>query len=109
MYYLATGVLSAAFGSLYIWASENFPITVRTRCLTLQSLSGRLGCMSAPFVVDIGKTSPTLAVMLFGVPCIIAGCLDMLVPETRGRELPNSFADIYAWDDKPNEVCAELL
>mmetsp|Transcript_104503 Transcript_104503/g.291497 ORF Transcript_104503/g.291497 Transcript_104503/m.291497 type:complete len:126 (-) Transcript_104503:357-734(-) len=95
VYYAANGFLCLAFAVIYVWSSELFPTCVRGRVMGYASLAGRFGAILAPFVVDIGATRPALAIAIFAAPCLATGVLDLLLPETRGRRLPDTFEDMH--------------
>mmetsp|Transcript_53202 Transcript_53202/g.123728 ORF Transcript_53202/g.123728 Transcript_53202/m.123728 type:complete len:157 (+) Transcript_53202:3-473(+) len=101
VYYLGFGALSLGFGVLYVWAAELFPTTIRVRCMSVQSLAARFGAIASPFINDLGTTHPALSLMIFAAPCVIAGVLDLWLPETRDVVLPNTLDDI-ADDATPN-------
>jgi len=94
IYYASNGALSLAFGGIYVWASELFPTNIRTLSMSIQSVFGRFGSILAPFVVDMGRRNPSLALVIFAVPCIVTGVLDLCLPETLGRVLPDTIEDI---------------
>jgi len=102
VYYVGNGALSLAFAVLYVWAAELFPTTIRARSMSIQSMFARLGAMSSPFVVDIGQKNAALALLIFATPCAICGALDLCLPETRARKLPNTTDDIFS-DDGESE------
>mmetsp|Transcript_38755 Transcript_38755/g.112029 ORF Transcript_38755/g.112029 Transcript_38755/m.112029 type:complete len:510 (+) Transcript_38755:80-1609(+) len=99
VYYVANGSLSLAFAVLYIWAAELFPTDIRSRALSVQSVFARVGAVLTPYVVDLGSRSPALALCIFAAPCILAGLLDLLLPETCGAPLAATIADMFAAGD----------
>ena len=44
---------------------------------------------------------PWLPQLVFGIMSLIAGALVMALPETRGRQLPTTIAEVEAWERNP--------
>merc|ERR1719188_196207 len=103
IYYAANGILSAVFAVIYVYAVELFPTDVRSRSMAIQSVFARFGAILSPFVVDIGAKHPELALIIFAVPCVAAGLVDAVLPETRGTQPPNTVADL----DVPRLMAAQ--
>mmetsp|Transcript_56603 Transcript_56603/g.156685 ORF Transcript_56603/g.156685 Transcript_56603/m.156685 type:complete len:215 (-) Transcript_56603:168-812(-) len=86
--------VSVAFGVVFMWGSELFPTTVRSRSLGLQTLNAQVGAMLAPLVASLGKASQALAMLAFGSPCLVAAALLVRLPETLGRPMLGSIEEI---------------
>lgn len=86
--------IAMAFGVVYLFAAELFPMSLRSGSMGLQSLCARLGGMLAPIAANMGQTSKALPFIIFGVPCLIAGALVCSLPETAGQPLPDTIEDI---------------
>eukprot|EP00931_Biecheleriopsis_adriatica_P078099 TRINITY_DN51566_c0_g1_i1.p1 TRINITY_DN51566_c0_g1~~TRINITY_DN51566_c0_g1_i1.p1 ORF type:complete len:541 (+),score=49.46 TRINITY_DN51566_c0_g1_i1:217-1623(+) len=99
VYFSANGAFCLVFGNVYVWGSELFPTSIRGRVMSLMSVAARLGAVLAPFVVELGRTDPHLALFIFAVPCVMTGGLDLLLPETRGKKLLNVFEDLHSDGD----------
>ena len=82
--------VTSAFATIYLYTSEMLPTPVRTAALGLSSMAGRLGAISAPYISSLGTWLP-LAV--FGVNSFVSGALILLLPETLGKELPETLED----------------
>lgn len=91
---IGKSAISGAFGVVYLYAAELFPTNLRSRSMSFQSLVARIGSMAAPVVADLGGVSRALPFAMFGVPCLIAGMLLCTLPETAGKPLLNTIADI---------------
>ncbi|GHP08697.1 hypothetical protein PPROV_000743400 [Pycnococcus provasolii] len=76
--------ISAAFSTVYMYASELFPTSNRTKGMALCSLSARVGTFIAPQIVNMGGGIPFL---IFGALGCLGACTSMLLPETRGQRL----------------------
>ena len=60
----------------------------------LVSAAGRIGNVMAPYVVSLGDFIPFLQFTVIGVMSLVAGVLNMKLPETAGRELPDNIDDL---------------
>ncbi|XP_043206324.1 organic cation transporter protein-like [Amphibalanus amphitrite] len=86
---------SAAFGIIYLYTAEYFPTTLRNAGFGSSSTCARIGSMAAPYVVDL--LSPvhwTIPSCVFGLAGVTAALVALLLPETNGRRLPETVADI---------------
>ncbi|KOB67323.1 Organic cation transporter [Operophtera brumata] len=71
----------------YLYCSEMFPTVVRNAALGISSMMARLGAMVAPFMAGLRPYGQWCAPVGFGVMPMIAACLCLLLPETKGCEL----------------------
>jgi len=94
--YTGKFAVALGFASLYLYAAELVPTDMRSRSMGMQSLAARLGGMLAPIVADLGKSSQALPLLLFGVPCTVAGLLLAGLPETRGQPMASSVNEVPA-------------
>jgi len=92
--YAGNFFISISFGTVFLYAAELFPTNIRAQGLGITSVLARVGAMVSPFVAALGKTSPGLPLLIFGVPCLVCGCLMFLLPETRGTILPDTIDDV---------------
>jgi len=111
LYYIAISAVSLSFAVIYIWGSELFPTDIRGTAMGIQSLCARIGAMTAPAIAALGdKAHPRLPFVLFAAPCLSAGMLALLLPETRGRPLPGTLADLdkeAKWMAAPEDALAK--
>ncbi|ESO01017.1 hypothetical protein HELRODRAFT_82229 [Helobdella robusta] len=86
--------ITGVFNTIYIYTGEVFPTTVRSFALGSCSAMGRIGCMITPFIAQVLMGfSLQLAIWLYGLLCILCAIVTYCLPiETRGREMPVSFA-----------------
>ncbi|XP_035683852.1 organic cation transporter protein-like isoform X2 [Branchiostoma floridae] len=76
-----------------IYTVELFPTVTRNIGMGSSSMSARIGATISPFLwllADVWRPAPFL---LFGVMTIVAGLLCMLLPETKGEQLPQTLED----------------
>lgn len=88
-------IIGGAYALVYLYATELMPTLLRTYGLGTASMVGRVGSIIAPFVVDlVGKNNKTYPSIVFGGVSLLAGCLSLLLPETRNRRLPETVEDV---------------
>ncbi|XP_042240526.1 organic cation transporter protein-like isoform X2 [Homarus americanus] len=85
--------ITCAFGIIYVFASEIFPTSVRSTIIGLCSTSARFGAMLAPFSNDLSLIYGPLPMIVFGVLSLVAGLLNIVMPETLNTSLPETVAD----------------
>lgn len=78
---------SRAFDMLYIVCLELFPTHVRNFAVSLLRQSLMLGASVAPLLVAIGRISPSLSFLSFGILSICSGLLCLYLPETKDAPL----------------------
>ncbi|KAJ0968979.1 hypothetical protein J5N97_021856 [Dioscorea zingiberensis] len=85
----AVGFMAAsmAFDVLYIYCAELFPTNVRNFAVSMLRQTLMLGGAMAPLLVVLGRLSPTLSFVVFGVFAIFSGILTVWLPETRNVPL----------------------
>lgn len=78
---------STAFDVLYIYCVELFPTNVRNFAVSMLRQSLMLGASIAPLFVVLGRLSPALSFLVFGILSICSGLLSMWLPETKNVPL----------------------
>ncbi|XP_066295477.1 organic cation transporter protein-like [Branchiostoma lanceolatum] len=79
--------------AVIIYTVELFPTVARNIGMGSSSMVSRVGSTIAPFtwlLADVWRPAPFL---LFGVMTTVAGLLCMLLPETKGEQLPQTLED----------------
>ncbi|XP_037082089.1 organic cation transporter protein-like [Pollicipes pollicipes] len=85
--------ISASFAIVYVFSAEVFPTVLRTTGVGSSSMCARFGSIAAPYVAIYGgEAYKHLPVIMFGVTSILAGLLALLLPETKGKSLPDTVA-----------------
>ncbi|KAF0311998.1 Organic cation transporter protein [Amphibalanus amphitrite] len=97
---------SAGFAVIFLYTAEFFPTTLRNVGFGASSMCARVGSMAAPYMVDL--LSPVhwaIPSCVFGLAGVTAALVALLLPETNGRRLPETVADIEqgAWDPAPKD------
>ncbi|OWM82965.1 organic cation/carnitine transporter 1-like [Punica granatum] len=78
---------STAYDVLYIYCAELFPTNVRNFAVSLLRQALMLGAAVAPLLVALGRVSPALSFLVFGVLAILSGTMSLWLPETRHAPL----------------------
>jgi len=104
-------LIAGTFALAYLYTAELFPTPVRNVAVGGASTFARIGSMSAPYIVDIlGKVSPGIPAVIFGISSVLAGLAATLLPETLNKKLPETVADVEAYkkSGKNSEPDCEL-
>ena len=83
---------TAAFGTTYLFTGELFPTPVRSLCVGVSSMVGRLGAILSPYIAQLGLLTSFawLPMAVFAGAGLLSGLLTLLLPETRGKHLPRT-------------------
>ncbi|XP_030027815.2 organic cation transporter protein isoform X3 [Manduca sexta] len=85
--------MSIAFATVYLYAGELFPTVVRNSGVGLSSTVARIGSMVAPFVATLAHTYAWLPPLAFGIVPLIGAALCIILPDTRGKKLPDTLEE----------------
>jgi OCT family organic cation transporter-like MFS transporter 4/5 len=86
--------VSAAYAITYNYSAEVFPTVVRNAGTGFSSLMARIGSISAPQIALLAQFSYSwLPVVIYGSFGVVASFLDLFLPETKGRQMPESMED----------------
>ncbi|XP_075972072.1 solute carrier family 22 member 13-like isoform X2 [Anticarsia gemmatalis] len=75
------------FGVLCVYVSELFPTPLRTMAFGLSSAGAKIGAMVAPFIATINPH--WIPSVVFAVLPFVASIFCVLLPETKGKKLPD--------------------
>jgi len=78
---------AAAFGTVYIFASEIYATPIRNVGIGVCSSCARVGGILAPFIAMLSNISNPLPYVVFGGLSIIGGFISLFLPETVGTQL----------------------
>ena len=84
---------SAAFAIVFLYTAELFPTSMRNSAVGMCSTLARIGGILAPSVAQFGQYQPEVPFYIFGVATLIGGACGFLLPETKGRKLPDTVED----------------
>ncbi|KAI8518746.1 hypothetical protein Bbelb_047630 [Branchiostoma belcheri] len=85
--------ITGGFQGIMIYSIELFPTVVRNTGMGSSSMAARFGATISPFLwllADLWRPAPYL---LFSIMTVLAGLLCMLLPETKGLQLPQTLED----------------
>lgn len=86
--------ITCSFGMIYVYSAEIFPTVVRNVGVGSSSMIGRIGSILAAFVKELGQvTHPAVPLAFFGVLALIDSLVIFCLPETKGREMPDTFQE----------------
>lgn len=95
--------ITATFHLLFVYTAELFPTKYRSLAVGECSMMARVGSMISPFINDIlGDAVGWGPSALFAALSILAACLAVILPETKGRELneEKTFKKVHNTKDK---------
>ncbi|XP_064082928.1 solute carrier family 22 member 6-like [Macrobrachium nipponense] len=94
---ILTGFLfvATAYAVNILYAPELFPTTLRPWGTAAFVLSNYAGFSISPIIVDYAEDLIWVPPAVMGACSIVSGSLLFLLPETNGRSLPETFADLH--------------
>ncbi|XP_030649714.1 solute carrier family 22 member 5-like [Chanos chanos] len=86
--------ITAAFCVVYAVTSELFPTVIRNMAMGTCSMAARIGTIISPFIIYLGNLYKYLPYLLIGGLAVFSGLLCFLLPETFGRDLPETMSEM---------------
>lgn len=85
----AVGFMSSemTYNVLYIYCIELFPANVRNFAVSLLRQALVLGAAVAPWLVALGRESPVMSFVVFGIVSVLSGVVSLWLKETRNVPL----------------------
>ncbi|KAJ8289334.1 hypothetical protein GJAV_G00000110 [Gymnothorax javanicus] len=87
-----------------LYGIELFPTIIRQKCVGMVFLWYRVGCILNALTAFRGEI-PLVAMLLYGSLPIVGAGLCLLLPETKGRPLPNTVTDCEAQLGSQRPLC----
>ncbi|XP_068245524.1 organic cation transporter protein-like [Palaemon carinicauda] len=85
--------ITAAFHLIWMFTAELFPTKYRSLAVSQSSVNARIGSLCSPYVNDIlGEVVVWAPSLLFGSVSIVAAGLSLILPDTKGKNLPETIA-----------------
>ncbi|XP_071495351.1 solute carrier family 22 member 15-like [Diadema antillarum] len=98
--------ISSAFNIVYIYTAELLPTVLRNSGMGICSMASRIGGIVAPQVLPMGEATTYL---VFGTTGLICSVLDLKLPETLNKALPETIADVEGSVKVPTPEEEELM
>nr|XP_056713111.1 solute carrier family 22 member 13-like [Euleptes europaea] len=86
--------MSGSFSTSYVYSAELFPTVIRQTGLGVCSVSARVAGIISPLIGLLEKYHTSIPVVIFGSTAVAGGILCFLLPETRGKDLPDWVDDV---------------
>ncbi|XP_071798882.1 solute carrier family 22 member 15-like [Asterias amurensis] len=83
--------ISVSFNTLYLFSSELLPTVLRNTGMGVCSMSARVGGILAPMLPPFGDR---VAYLTFGIVALLSSILDLSLPESLNKPLPETVADV---------------
>ena len=80
---------NCSYTILNLFSAEQFPTVVRGVGMGFAVVVSRIGTMLAPYILLLGSYSPCI----FGLSALLSGLCALLLPETLGRQMPETLQD----------------
>ncbi|KAL5260307.1 hypothetical protein ACHWQZ_G010436 [Mnemiopsis leidyi] len=110
MYCIGKAVSAALWAVIYLYSSEMYPTKIRNLGSGIGSAAARVAALIAPFIGDWLEVSPIVPYILVGVLAIVCSGIFMFVPETSGKDLPQTLEDFeLLFEDKKDKGEDEQL
>ncbi|ODM93122.1 Solute carrier family 22 member 3 [Orchesella cincta] len=92
---LAKLFVSSGFAIVYLLGAELYPTELRTTGLAVGIFMGRIGAISAPYIVDLMQTVyKDLPTLIFGIVAVLGGFVSLMLPETKTLEMSDKVFEI---------------
>nr|CAI5841743.1 unnamed protein product [Callosobruchus analis] len=86
--------ITLSFVTIYTYSIELFPTFIRNAAMGVTSTFARMGSMLAPFAATWGGGADNwLPPTMFSVACTVASLVCLKLPETLGKDLPETVED----------------
>nr|XP_028579002.1 solute carrier family 22 member 16-like [Podarcis muralis] len=86
--------IGVAFGLIYLYTAELYPTVARTLAVGSGSMMCRVGSVVAPFCVYLSSVWIFMPQLIVGVMAFLSGVLTLMLPETLGKPLTNTWAEL---------------
>ncbi|XP_064650765.1 solute carrier family 22 member 15-like [Lineus longissimus] len=90
--------IAASFAVIYVYSAELFPTVIRNVAMGLTSVAARTGGIMSPLIIALIDIHRTLPYLVYGSLAFTAGLLCIMLPETFGQPMPETFDDILDED-----------
>nr|XP_023678635.1 solute carrier family 22 member 13-like [Paramormyrops kingsleyae] len=95
-----------------VYVQELFPTSLRQAATGLASIAPRVGGLLSPMLNLLGMYYSNIPILVFGGLTLVSGILSCLLPETRGKDLPDHSEEMDRRrdtnDTQINETCDDV-
>uniref|UniRef100_A0A3P9LII2 Solute carrier family 22 member 4 n=1 Tax=Oryzias latipes TaxID=8090 RepID=A0A3P9LII2_ORYLA len=95
--------VTAAFCVVYSVTSELFPTVIRNTAMGCCSMAARIATILSPFIIYLGKYYKALPYIVMGVLALSGAVITFVLPETRGKVLPETIPQMQRICGKQGE------
>ncbi|EFA00131.1 organic cation transporter protein [Tribolium castaneum] len=92
--------ITASYGAIYIFSTEQFPTVIRNAGLGAGSTCARIGSITSPYINVLSKFWTPLPLIIFGSLALIGGVMSLVLPETLNKKLPETMEEGEAFGKK---------
>jgi OCT family organic cation transporter-like MFS transporter 4/5 len=85
--------ITASYGAVYIFSTEQFPTVIRNAGLGAGSTCARIGSITSPYINVLAKFWGPLPLIIFGSLALIGGVMSLVLPETLNKKLPETMEE----------------
>ncbi|KAG5876528.1 hypothetical protein JTB14_033724 [Gonioctena quinquepunctata] len=86
--------ISISMPALYLFTGELYPTVLRNAGVGVSVMFSRIGSMLAPLIIALEDIGPSLPLMILTFAAFVEALLVLLLPETKGRALPETVDDL---------------
>ncbi|XP_062391522.1 organic cation/carnitine transporter 2 [Sardina pilchardus] len=79
-----------SFTVVYAYTAEIYPTVLRNVGMGMCSSAARIGSITAPYIIYLGSYNKYLPYILIGSMTLCSSAVNLFLPETFGRELPET-------------------
>ncbi|KAI1280445.1 Organic cation transporter protein [Halotydeus destructor] len=97
---MGRGCIAASYALIYIYSAEIYPTMVRSLAIGLCSMFSRLGGVIAPLTLTMKFAGQSTPMILCACAALVAGILAFDLPETQGKQLPDTMDDVDTLDER---------
>ncbi|XP_042336381.1 solute carrier family 22 member 16 isoform X2 [Sceloporus undulatus] len=95
--------IGVAFGLTYLYTAELYPTVARSLAVGSGSMICRVGSVVAPFCVYLSSVWIFMPQLIVGVIAFVSGLLTLMLPETLGKPLTNTWEEAAELDRHVNK------
>ncbi|KAJ3662937.1 hypothetical protein Zmor_007251 [Zophobas morio] len=92
--------ITASYGAVYIFSTEQFPTAIRNAGLGAGSTCARMGSITSPYINLLSKFWDPLPLIVFGSLSLFGGVISLVLPETLNKKLPETIEEGEAFGKK---------